>query len=48
MDYEEYKEKKKAEREGATNNNAATEQGVISDNDDLPFWLQKNEALQSP
>ena len=37
MKYEEYTEKRKAEREGTTNNNAATEQGVISDSDDLPF-----------
>ena len=37
MKYEEYTEKRKAEREGTTNNNATTEQGVISDSDDLPF-----------
>ena len=37
MKYEEYTEKRKAEREGTTNNNTAIEQGVINDNDDLPF-----------
>lgn len=37
MKYEEYKEKKKAEREGTNNNTATTEQGVINTTDDLPF-----------
>ena len=38
MDYEEYKAKKKAEREGYDNNNTdVTEQGVINDSDPLPF-----------
>ena len=38
MKYEEYKEKRKAEREAEKEgNNLATEQGVINDTDDLPF-----------
>lgn len=37
MDYEEYKEKKKAELQGNNSNNTETEQGVINDTDDLPF-----------
>ena len=39
MKYEEYKEKRKAEREAEKNGTStvATEQGVINDSDDLPF-----------
>ncbi len=39
MKYDEYKEKRKSEREAEKNgtNNVATEQGVINDTDDLPF-----------
>ena len=39
MKYDEYKEKRKSEREAEKNgtNNVATEQGVINNTDDLPF-----------
>lgn len=37
MDYEEYKAKKKAEREGNENKTTEIEQGVINTADDLPF-----------
>ena len=38
MEYEEYKEKRKAEREAEKKgNNTTTEQGVINTTDDLPF-----------
>lgn len=37
MDYEEYKAKKKAEREGKSGNDTETDQGIINENDPLPF-----------
>ena len=39
MDYEEYQEKRKAEKKDGNNTNdvTTTEQGVINDTDDLPF-----------